>query len=366
MKKVSFFVLVVSLMLFLADRRETGRVVLAETAQIPTEVTYKWQCWNPQNPSNPCNSASTITNSYLDLEMLSANEGWAVGTNGKTMRWRGMSWEEVTTPVTVTLLGVDFLSSNSGWAVGDLGTIIRWNGVQWVSVPSPTQIPLTSVSMVNENFGWAVGAPTNNNLDPGGILLRWNGQQWENSNLDLASGRIRPYDIKMISATDGYFVGSVNATTPFFSRWDGSTSKWSGVGSLRSEAILFQPLKSVDAMGSDNVWTVGEDGVWGYWDGVKWTPSTGFGGLDYGDVSISPEGDVWVVGIFQAGAFYKWNGSDLEWAGITADQSPRAPMALDMVSNRDGWAVGVNGAVYRYMVDISSLPHRIYLPTVSR
>jgi len=62
--------------------------------------------------------------------MVNANDGWAAG-EGTILHWNGVSWTNVTSPITSDLRSVFRVSDTDCWAVGKLGTIIRWNGTAW-------------------------------------------------------------------------------------------------------------------------------------------------------------------------------------------------------------------------------------------
>lgn len=131
-----------------------------------------------------------------DLDMLTGNDGWAVGLNGAIARWNGSILAQVPSPVTTNLNAVSMVDSSTGWAVGDNGTILNWNGTSWTSYASPTTAKLTNIQMVSADEGWIIGA---------GTILHWDGSQWSTytpPQLDQFNG------IDMVSSTDGWIVGN--------------------------------------------------------------------------------------------------------------------------------------------------------------
>jgi len=90
--------------------------------------------------------------------MVSASDGWAVGSHGTIIRWDGARWNTVTSPTANWLCSVDMVSSTDGWAVCSDGTIIHWDGARWDTVTSPTANSFWSVDMVSSSDGWAVGS----------------------------------------------------------------------------------------------------------------------------------------------------------------------------------------------------------------
>src|SRR5258708_7063184 len=105
------------------------------------------------------------------VAMLSATEGWAVGSpngytggqgnNGIILHYLNGSWTQVASPATPNPLeSVAKVSVQEGWAVGGGGTILHYVNKQWVSQASPTTSGLSSIAMVTSSEGWAVGDNT--------------------------------------------------------------------------------------------------------------------------------------------------------------------------------------------------------------
>jgi len=99
------------------------------------------------------------SNTYLrSVDMVSATDGWAVGSEGAIIRWDGTSWNNVTSPAMKHLFSVNMVNSTDGWAVGSDGCIIHWDGASWSNATSPTGAWLLDVDMVSSTDGWIVGA----------------------------------------------------------------------------------------------------------------------------------------------------------------------------------------------------------------
>lgn len=56
-----------------------------------------------------------------------------------------------------TINGIDLLSTQDGWAVGDNGLILHWNGSTWFPVTNPFESIMLAVDMDSETSGLAVG-----------------------------------------------------------------------------------------------------------------------------------------------------------------------------------------------------------------
>jgi hypothetical protein len=163
-----------------------------------------WSCADVGRP-DPCN------NWLFGVDMLSSEEGWAVGLSGTILHIQGGEIDKATSPTNESLRAVDMLSQDDGWIVGEEGTILRWNGQAWTVVDSPTNNPLLAVDMLSENDGWAVGVF--------GTMLRWNGQAWTEVlapvELDLLQA------VELVSPDEGWAVGADSTGAGVILHWDG-------------------------------------------------------------------------------------------------------------------------------------------------
>ncbi len=91
------------------------------------------------------------------LDMIAADDGWAVGTDGLIMHYDGNAWNQVNSGTSLTFHAVSMVDSQNGWAVGDSGLILRWNGSNWKVQDSKTWSELRAISMTSPTSGWAVG-----------------------------------------------------------------------------------------------------------------------------------------------------------------------------------------------------------------
>jgi hypothetical protein len=220
--------------------------------------------------------------------MLSSTDGWAVvsptprfdNVNESIIRWDGTKWSNVTTQAYFESL--DMVSSNDGWAVGPSGTIFRWDGTKWSRVENPTNYPLESVDMVSSTDGWAVGRRA--------VIMRWNGTSWSLARGEVAGAWL--WSVDMVSSSDGWAVGSGGDIM----RWDGIS--WEYVTSPTTKHLF-----SVDMVNSTDGWAVGSDGCIIHWDGASWSnvtsPTTAW--LSCVDMVSSTDG--WIVG---ADGIYRW------------------------------------------------------------
>lgn len=132
------------------------------------------------------------------LDMLTANDGWAVGYKGAIAHWDGTTLVEVTSPTTTNLTAVSMVDSSTGWAVGEAGTILVWDGSTWTIDTSPTTANLHKIQMISADEGWIVGS---------NVVLYWDGIQWSPVTMPVADNF---RDIDMLSASDGWMIGDDN------------------------------------------------------------------------------------------------------------------------------------------------------------
>jgi hypothetical protein len=97
-------------------------------------------------------------------------------------------------------------------------------------------------------------------------------------------------------------------------------------------------IYGVDSITPNNIWAVGEAGGVFRYDGTDWN-KVRFLNEQYTlyDVEVVAANSVWAV----AAGLYHWDGTD--WEEIAPGN--RASLALSMLSDTDGWAVGYSGDI---------------------
>ena len=135
-------------------------------------------------------AAALETDSFVDIEMLSATEGWAITLRGLVLRYDGISWRvvaRITEPgMDVSLFDLDMVSPTSGWIIGsgdllarDTGSATlswKFDGVDWKRIPVPlsniydSTTNLVDIDMIDDTDGWISAEQS---------LLRYNGVAWE-------------------------------------------------------------------------------------------------------------------------------------------------------------------------------------------
>lgn len=253
----------------------------------------------------------------------SARNAWAVGTSlhgaPVILRWDGIKWREVASPVRFgQLTGVAVSSMRNAWAVGYLITpgkgscancrtiTLHWNGSRWSKVPSPEPGMLQGVAIASARSAWAVGTGPQ-----GAMILRWTGARWvhvaSHSAGDLTA-------VAALSASSAWAVG--NRTGSLIERWNGRTWK-----QVRSATSRYLDLIGVSAESPTDIWAVGDQGggiVTMHWNGKSWkivkSPTVPYNAHGHGlnSVATISAKDAWAVGYYGGGGyglFAHWNGT---------------------------------------------------------
>lgn len=127
-------------------------------------------------------SANAFYPGMRGISMLTPTNGWAVGNAGAIWHYDGVRWQVVESPslkTSVALFSVQMISANEGWAVGgtypdgwrgvssgeDAAVIEQYTGGRWsvfsrpnAFIESPSGHPsLHAIAMASASEGWAAG-----------------------------------------------------------------------------------------------------------------------------------------------------------------------------------------------------------------
>ena len=145
--------------------------------------------------------ASGVTSKDIrDISMLSTTDGWAVANSdypdytSEILRYQNGNWTVYTSGLS-KLTEIDMVSSNDGWIVGGDGKILHFNGSSWVSASSPTTGWIYEVQMLNSTTGWAIVMDYE--------ILKYSNGSW--SRISAPYGR--PWAMDFISETEGWLAG---------------------------------------------------------------------------------------------------------------------------------------------------------------
>jgi photosystem II stability/assembly factor-like uncharacterized protein len=257
--------------------------------------------------------------------MVSTNDVWAVGED-VFLHWNGSNWTEILSPNdSVWLEDVDMVSAGDGWAVGSDYSIFRWNGTSWTEWLNafPSNGYFNDVDMMSAAEGWAVG--------DFGAIMHWNGNDWEYTT-GLDSDRPDYFGVDGLTASDGWVVGSNGALL------QGSSSGWLDFN------LPFAPrINDLDFVSSTDGWAVGDYGLIMRWDGGNWAPFTSPVTVDLNAVAMVATNDGWIVG--DNGTILRWNG--VSWS-VSASPVSDSLYSISMISASDGWAVGISDYFLRW------------------
>jgi hypothetical protein len=299
--------------------------------------------WNGASWTGPMVAPTTGVD-YRSIKMVSSTDGWIAGTldptslEGTLLRWNGVAWSLARSWVTVDLNGLFMLPGGAmGAAVGDAETIIHCYGGEWSAQTSPTYFNLYDVYLIASNDGWSVGY--------GGNIFRWNGQSWHHyetlpSGADLWGLFIR-------TTSDAWAVGAPalqNGAPPTILRWNGIS--WTVVSP--PGVALGHTLRDVYMLSATEGWAVGsprsgEPATALKWDGTLWAsvPSGTLANDELWSVHVLSSNDGWAVGVRPTGdvaVIVRWNG--LAWSPVTAPPGIGGLRSVHFLSPNDGWAVG--------------------------
>jgi len=253
-------------------------------------------------------------------------DAWAVGRGGQLWHFSSGYWSGPVSPggTSQDLYSIQLVSTSEGWIVGADGTILHSTTLQasntWLLLTEPLQSAVgTGVNLLSASFpgsgnGWAVGS--------NGVIL-------QTSNSGCGSAVPQPC---WGGSTDIVNSPQLNAV------WESGTSDaWAGG--------IFDP-------GSGCCSLI-------HWDGIKWHRA-----------SIAPSQttnpDIWTIYMISSGEGWAlggntgetepeallWNGQSWTGQPIAACSSipcqPRSVFMISSGSGGDGWAVGLNGQIWRH------------------
>jgi hypothetical protein len=218
-------------------------------------------------------------NELFGVAAVSANDVWAVGFGGSVsnesgqafiQHWDGVAWTRSPTPDIGRGFGVFYdveaVSANDVWAVGshDGATLIEhWDGSAWTVVTSPNGTrpdnALIGVAALGTNDVWAVGE-SEANLAGDSLVAHWDGSSW--SVVPSVDGS-KPFTslsgVVAFGTSDVWAVGTTYdpitvSYRTFTEQWNGST--WTAMPSPNPSSE-YDDLESVAGLPGGDVWAVG-------------------------------------------------------------------------------------------------------------
>ena len=279
----------------------------------------------------------------LDLKALwgtSANDVWAVGSNGLIVHYDGHTWTPEKSGVTENLTGIDGSSSTDVLVCGDAGSVLHWDGKTWSIATSTPMTVLLQMWVGAPTNVWAVGLDTS--LAGNGYVTHWDGTAWAEAEVTTATSLWQVWGsgpeevwlvgdaidgsgtaLRGLAADAGYVFDTVGYAGPplravwgsspsdvWVAAYSGDLTHWDGTSwTSTPSAVSTASLLGMRGSSKDDVWAVGLEGVAEHFVNGKWVKSeTGTKNTLWSLWADSPN-DVWVVG--GAGTVLRWDGS--EW-----------------------------------------------------
>lgn len=358
----------------------------------------EWTTFDIDNPRYPYDQFNYVLNA---VSMVATNDVWAVGramTETLVIHWDGAAWARIPSPNGSTayntnlLSGISVVEADDIWAVGQYTEnnqapstktlVMHWDGTEWSIVPSPNPSDYSNVLLTVEAVAsddvWAGGIANTYSLGYGAFIVHWDGVKWTQHKVKDLEEVIKITSISAISSNDIWAVGHSDTqyglSIGYALHWDGA--EWAAMKIPQSMPPIPTRINDVVAIGSNNVWAIGDIGSLGsifspvqqltlHWDGSVWSevPNTGEGKLS--SVVATPEGKVWAAGSHDVPAetfFTRWDG--LVWADKPAPSGSIASSSLngiEAISPTNVWAVGrvetTFGGAYSYRVNLPLIQH---------
>jgi hypothetical protein len=269
-----------------------------DTELHPLTVHWDGSAWT--RVPVPAPVGSTGVHRLTAVDGVAADQVFAVGATvsvagemATALRYDGFAWSTVPVPpappdTTISLSDVDMMSADDGWAVGDVTAgsapsqplVLRWREGAWTAVPTPaskSRAALESVFAASADDVWAVGSQRLSTGRRVPLVLHWNGVAWAEVPVP-DSGRSDSL-VSVVAAVGGavWAVGSSCAIayppqcTPLVLHR--SEGLWQAVPADNATAVLTE----VVALSGSDIWLIGHVCNPGlpqvdhaeYWDGQQ-------------------------------------------------------------------------------------------------
>jgi hypothetical protein len=300
------------------------------------------------------------------LQMLSATDGWAVGTDGAVtspdsvaviLHYTQNHWQAVQAIPRVSLVALSIDSLSDGWAIGtdysswQPGTtnpdgkqatppccssplMLHYSGGVWTKVDGVPDTELATVAMLSKSDGWAAGP---------NALLHYDGTTWSPVSALTPTGEpLGATSIAVVSSGEAWAVGGYTAVALHLK---GGTWQPVQMGPHPS-------LGAVSVASASEGWAVGWGGgskagvaILAHLHNGAWTIQQLPNLQGLSDVSMISAGEGWAVGGASTSLLLHYAGG--KWTQVPSPtQEPLT--AVHMVSASDGWAAGDGGTLLRY------------------
>lgn len=340
----------------------------------------------PTSKSLPSTATATSVLGYQpqpqdtlsSLSMVSASDGWAVGTgyvSGQVydpllLHYTGRFWEQNTDVTNAALQAkraglqrVFMVSASEGWAVGNLdwaspttentsaAFILHFQGGHW-HLQGTFDGTLQSLWMTSATDGWAVGSQGTEIGTT--FLLHYDGQTWT----PVSAPGAGLSEVMLTSPTTGWAIGFAAGT--YIGQFSSLLLHYNG-GSWN--AVTCPAVDSFTALALDAAtdgWLVGSRNqstqtIFAHYTGQGWaeveTPISGNPHATITSLAVTSASEGWAIGVLQGDASAGGTPSTLylyeqqgQWTQVVG---PNAGWinSVWLTSASKGWAVGKGGTI---------------------
>ncbi len=260
-------------------------------------------------------------------DVYAVGGGLGTGKGPIALHYDGDSWSEIATNVTDSFWWLWGAASDDVYFVGEGGAIVHYNGATAETQTTPTTDTLFGVWGTSGNDVWAVGGDALSD-PPTSVILHLEAGAWVDATpATLPEGAL--FKVWGTATDDIYAVGQ----NGIILHYDGSD--WS-VEDCDTAVTLFTV-----AGGAGRVWAVGGGpATVCSREGSSWSKQdTGIPAGILNGVSVTPEGEVWVVGM---GGLKMHRDTDGRWTDHTLEPPFRDLHAVFAELSGHVYAVGGN------------------------
>lgn len=245
----------------------------------------------------------------LDVAMVSANEGWAVGysdTPSQYLPGGGVAfdpshetvllmhylhgvWSQVHLSIHGRLTSISMLSAADGWATGfgNGGIFLHYDGHTWRQVPTGNYL-FHQMRMLSDTDGWAVSGPVDH----------YDGHQWKAqpipASLEPDKNYVLLQGVSMTSSADGWAVGFIQKSSP---QPAPAATQVTGTGTPVTPVSVSQLLP---------------DGLIMHYSGGQWTVNQIIPGAELKSVVMTSPDEGWAVGRHDTETTEQVNGQTVQ------------------------------------------------------
>ena len=296
------------------------------TSVDPTvETTTAGQLKLKQLPAVWSLFADTGNQTWNDVWLFSATDGFVVGAGGQIRRFDGSAWNNISSGTTQNLNAIYCLSASNCSAVGGSGTILRWNGIIWSLHQDTGNQTWNDVWLFSATNGLVVGAS--------GQTGRLAGSTWSTTQVGTTNWN----GLYCLAVNDCYAPGAAGR----IGRWNGSSwsvpARWDTGNQTWNDIWMFSAADGLVIGASGNVQR---------WDGTSWNAIAGGSGTTQNLNAIYCLSASNCSAVGRSGTIIQWNGA--AWSVYAPAATTQNLFTVFFLAATDGWATGASGNILRF------------------